>query len=136
MGQLLELFSIHSLLLDKHLGQLVENGAIVGKNLSSSLVCNINQARDLTVDHCGGLLGEVAFSSDIATKEHASLRAPQSNRSDSIAHSKASDHLPGGVRDLLEIIRGTCGDLVFAVDDLFCDTTTQGDSHLVLEIGP
>ena len=79
---------------------------------------------DLLVDGSGSVFGEVAFGGDIAAKEHAPLAAAQGNGPKAITHAEAGDHLTGDTGHLLEIVGGTGGDFVFAVDDLFGDTAS------------
>jgi hypothetical protein len=53
-----------------------------------------------------------------------------------IAHAETGDHLAGHPGHLLEVVGGTGGDFVVAVDDLFGHAATQGHRHLVLQVGP
>ena len=124
------------LLLQEKLGKLIKEIHVVSQELHATLILLVHDALDLSVHLLLQSLrhGRSPLSHEVTAHEGtAALLASQETLANFRRHAKGHHHLLGDLRALLEVVGGTSGHIVLAVDDLFGQAPTQRHAHAILQ---
>ena len=75
------------------------------QHVLGDLVGGLDDAADLVVDLARDLVGVVGLGGELAAEERLAVVVAEHARAELLAHAEAHDHLLGGRRDLLDVVR-------------------------------
>mmetsp|Transcript_80783 Transcript_80783/g.193754 ORF Transcript_80783/g.193754 Transcript_80783/m.193754 type:complete len:259 (-) Transcript_80783:1990-2766(-) len=123
-------------LLHQSLCQGVQEVHVVPQQLHAALVLFVHDALHLRIHR---LLQSLGYwwrtpTHKITPHERPTLLlSSQEALANLRRHPKLHHHRLGHLRALLEVVGGTCGDIVSTIDDLLCEATTQCHTHSILQ---
>ena len=124
-----ELILVDRLALDEDRREPVQLVHVLLEHLAGAGMRLFDHPADLGVDLARDLLRVVGLGGHLATEERQILVATEHARAELLAHPVAHDHLLRGMRDLLQVVRGSGGDLV--EDELLGRAPAEDSGQLV-----
>src|SRR5690606_7274978 len=103
--QRLELVLLDRLAPDEDLRDALQALAVLGEDVLRALVGGLDDAPNLVVDLARQLVRVVRLGAELPAEKRLALVVTEHARPETLAHAEPHDHLLGGARDLLEIVR-------------------------------
>mmetsp|Transcript_23240 Transcript_23240/g.54825 ORF Transcript_23240/g.54825 Transcript_23240/m.54825 type:complete len:264 (-) Transcript_23240:1563-2354(-) len=131
----LEFFGGNDFALQQGLREFLEKIHVLQQNLLGQQITVVHQSLDFFLD----FLQLLVTPQRIRSSHHHHLHWGHSHfvnadGTNLVTHTPLGDHLVGNVSNLLDVVGGSCGNLVLSVDNFFGQSSSKGDSELGFEV--